>query len=83
VTNRGGDGPDTPAGVRDRVSREHDPPLDNLLVRVDDETIAMAIHGVRDLEQRWAAVPPGGTLRLSWPLARDFFTGATGGPRDQ
>jgi hypothetical protein len=33
----------------------------------------MAIKGVRDLEQRWLAVPPGGTLRLCWPLARGFF----------
>ena len=38
VANRWGDGPGTPAGVR-------------------------------DLEQRWLAVPPGGTLRLCWPLA--------------
>jgi hypothetical protein len=40
----------------------------------------MAIRGVRDLEQRWVAVPPGGTLRLSWPLAREFFSGASGSP---
>jgi hypothetical protein len=38
----------------------------------------VAIRGVRDLEERWMAVPPGGKLRLSWPLARDFFAGATG-----
>jgi len=25
---------------------------------------------VRDLERRWAAVPPGGKLRLTWPLTR-------------
>ena len=73
VVNRWGDGPDTPAGVRDRVARQHSPALEGLLARVDDETIALAIRGVRDLMRRWLAVPPGGTLRLSWPLARDFF----------
>ena len=40
----------------------------------------LAIWGMRDLQRRWVAVPPGGTFRLSWPLARDFFTGATGSP---
>ena len=67
------------AGVRDRVARANDPSLHDLLARVDDETIATAIRGVRDLERRWLAVPPGGTLKLVWPLARDFFTGAAGG----
>jgi hypothetical protein len=75
VANRWGDGPDTPAGVRDRAARQHDPTLPDLLARVDDQTIAVAIRGVRDLEQRWLAVPPGGTLRLCWPLAPDFFAG--------
>jgi hypothetical protein len=79
VANRWGDGPDTAGGVRDRVAREHDPSLDHLLARVGDDTITMAIRGVRDLEQRWMAVPPGGTLRLSWPLTPDVFTG-TGNP---
>ena len=65
VVNRWGDGPGTVHGVRDRVARENDPSLDHLLAEVDDEAIAMAIRGVRDLEQRWLAVPPGGTLRLS------------------
>jgi len=46
------------------------------LARVDDATIAMAIRGVKHLEQRWMVVPPGGTLRLSWPLPRAFFAGA-------
>jgi hypothetical protein len=80
VTNRWGDGPDTPAGVRDRVARANDPSLHDLLARVDDDAIALTIWGVRDLERRWVAVPPGGTLRLSWPLARDFFARATGRP---
>jgi hypothetical protein len=48
---------------------------------VDDETIALAIRGVRDLEERWMAVPPGGTLRLFWPLPRDFFAGTTPTPQ--
>ncbi len=60
---------ETPAGVRDRAARQDDPSLQDLLARIDDQTIAMAIWGVRDLEQRWLAVPPGGTLRLCWPLA--------------
>jgi hypothetical protein len=80
VVNRWGDGPDTVHGVRDRVARENDPSLDHLLAEVDDEAIAMAIRGVRDLEQRWLAVPPGGTLRLFWPLTPDFFAGAAGNP---
>jgi len=73
VANRWGDGLDTPAGVRDRAARQNDPSLQDLLARVDDQTIAKAIRGVRDLEQRWLAVPPGGTLRLCWPLAPYFF----------
>ena len=80
VTNHWGDGPDNPAGVRERVAWASDPSLQDLLTRVDDETIATAIRGVRDLERRWLAVPPGGKLKLVWPLARDFFAGATGGP---
>ena len=82
VTNRWGDGPGTPAGVRDRVARANDPGLEDLLARVDDETIAVAVRGVRDLQRRWMAVPPGGELRLFWPLARDFFAGADWEPRD-
>ena len=73
VANGWGDGPDTPAGVRNRTARQNDPSLQDLLARVDDQTITMAIRGVRDLERCWLAVPPGGTLRLCWPLARDFF----------
>jgi hypothetical protein len=70
----------TPRPVRDRVAQADDPSLLDLLARVDDETIATAIRGVRDLERRWVAVPPGGTLRHSWPLARSFFAGPTGSP---
>jgi hypothetical protein len=79
VANRWGDGPDTPGGVRDRAAREHSQSLQDLLARVDDETIAMAIRGVRDLVQGWIVVPPGGKLRLSWPLERGFFAGAPEG----
>ena len=71
VANRWGDGPDTPAGVRDRAARADSPALEDLLSGVDDETIALAIRAVADLAQRWAAVPPGGKLRLTWPLGRD------------
>jgi hypothetical protein len=60
------------------VARENDPLLDDLLARLDDQTIAAAIRGVRDLEQRWMTVPSGGTLRLSWLLSRDFFAGVAG-----
>jgi hypothetical protein len=76
VVNRWGDGPDTPAGVRDRAARADSPSLEDLLARVDDETLALAIRGVPDLVQRWTAVSPGGKVRLSWPLERDFFAGA-------
>jgi hypothetical protein len=68
VTNRWGDGPDTPAGVRERARRDGDQALLDLLAGVDDETIAQAISGVREVAQRWTAVPPGGKLELSWPL---------------
>jgi hypothetical protein len=68
VANRWGDGPDTPAGVRDRVARQGDPNIAAMTATIDDETIALAITRVRELERQWALVPPGGTLRLSWPL---------------
>jgi hypothetical protein len=79
VANRWDDGPDTPGGVRDRAARENSKSLQDLLARVNDETIAMAIRGVRDLAQRWIVVPPGGTLRLSWPLERGFLAGTPEG----
>lgn len=69
VTNHWADGPDTPSGVRDRAARQEDPGIAQLFDQLDDETIAHAIARVRDLLQRWAQVPPGGTLRLSWPLS--------------
>ena len=42
VANRWGDGPDTPAGVRDRIARQGDPALQELVDHTDDETIAAA-----------------------------------------
>jgi hypothetical protein len=48
-----------PSGVRDRAARQHDRTLDDLLAGVDDQTIAMAIRGVQDLQERWMTVPPG------------------------
>ena len=44
------------------------------------QTITMAVRGVRDPERRWVEAPPDGTLRLFWPLAREFFSGARGSP---
>jgi len=70
VANRWGDGPDTPAGVRFRLLREADEPIQNLMDRVDDEIIAASIQAVRDLDRQWADTPPGGALHLSWPLDR-------------
>lgn len=68
VANQFGDGPDTPRGVRDRAAGYPDPAAAKLLDGLDDDTIAAAITAVRGLLLRWAQVPPGGTLRLTWPL---------------
>lgn len=81
VANRWGDGPGTPAGVRDRIPRQDDPAFQGLLAHIDDEIIAAAIWGVRDLEQRWMTVAPGGTLRLSWPPERGFLARTAGEER--
>ena len=68
------------AGARDRAGRvtdrlgKHDAEAADLLKDVDDETIASAIRGARDLERRWFDVKPGGTLRLSWPLNPDLIS---------
>jgi hypothetical protein len=67
VLNRWGDGPDTPAGVRARL-RCSGPGAAELAGRLDDETIRIAAAGVRRLYRDWSALPPGGTLRLTWPL---------------
>ena len=68
VANRFGDGPDTPRGVRDRAAGYDDPAPAELLNAMDDDTIARAITAVHDLLRRWDEAPPGGTLRLTWPL---------------
>jgi hypothetical protein len=67
VLNRWGDGPDTPPGVCARL-RCSGPDAAELAGRLDDETIRLAAAGVRRLYQDWSALPPGGTLRATWPL---------------
>ncbi len=67
VLNRWGDGPDTPPGVRARL-RCSGPDAAELAGRLDDKTIRIAAAGVRRLYRDWSALPPGGTLRLTWPL---------------
>lgn len=86
VTNRWGDGPDTPEGVRARIARQDDAAAREMLAGVDDATIATALRGVRALERRWVDLPPGATLHLSWPLPRAFLDSVvrwsdTGGDR--
>jgi hypothetical protein len=78
VTNRWGDGPDTPRGVRDRAALSG-LSLKDLLAGVDDEAIALAIQGVRNLGQCWTDLPPGQALRLRWPLPRDFRSAGRAG----
>ncbi|MBV8942900.1 MAG: hypothetical protein JO342_02670, partial [Solirubrobacterales bacterium] len=72
VANRFGDGLDTPAGVRERVARSGDQSAAERLSGIDDAIIAEAIVGVADLLHRWAALPPGKVLRLSWPLPHEL-----------
>jgi hypothetical protein len=67
VLNRWGDGPGTPAGVRDRL-RAFGPDAAELAGRLDDEEIRVACAGVRRLYREWATLPVGGTLRATWPL---------------
>ena len=79
VMNRWQDGPDTPDGVRARLSpgdADYRQRAGDLLGRLDDETIALAISGTRELSTAWARLPADGTLRLQWPLPRsDIATG--------
>jgi hypothetical protein len=67
VLNRWGDGPNTAAGVRDRL-RACGPDAAELAGRLDDEAIRVAGVGVQRLYREWAALPVGGTLRATWPL---------------
>jgi len=68
VVNRAHEGPDTPAGVRARLDREPSDTIRLILEQVADDTIALAIQGVRELERRWLTTAPGATMRLAWPL---------------
>jgi hypothetical protein len=78
VLNRWQDGPDTPGGVRARLRAGAAVSADggyrqrvtDLLARLDDPAIALAIGATRRLAAAWAALPPGGMLRLAWPLPR-------------
>jgi hypothetical protein len=72
VLNRWSDGPDTPAGVRARL-RCYGPDAAELAGRLDDETIRIAVAGVRRLYREWSALPEGGTLRLTWPLHENWL----------
>jgi hypothetical protein len=67
VLNRWGDGPDTPDGVRARL-RGYGPDAAALADQLSDEDIRLASAGVKCLYREWAALPPGGTLRATWPL---------------
>jgi len=67
ILNRWRDGPDTPEGVRERL-RARGPDADELADDLDDESIRVAAAGVKRLYREWAILPPGGSLRLTWPL---------------
>jgi hypothetical protein len=68
-------GPDTPGGVRDRLraaARRETwvaARIEDMAARLDDDTIRAARIGVRRLFRAWRALPAGGALRLTWPLA--------------
>jgi hypothetical protein len=68
VANRFADGPDTPDGVRERIACSGDLSAQEALSKIDDETIAAAIACVAGTLRRWAELPAGDVLRLSWPL---------------
>jgi hypothetical protein len=54
----------------DADAAEHARRMIALAVRLDDETIQLAIDEVRRMFSVWSVLPPGGTLRLEWPLPR-------------
>jgi hypothetical protein len=68
------------AGLRERDKRasrpadldaeEHLRRMRELAESLDDDTIQLAIDGVRHLFRSWADLPAGGVLRLRWPLSR-------------
>jgi len=72
VLNRWRRGPDTPGGIRVRL-RGYGPEAAELADRLDDETIRVAAAGVRRLYREWAALPTGGTLRVTWPLHESWL----------
>jgi hypothetical protein len=72
VLNRWRRGPDTPDGIRARL-RGYGPEAAELADRLDDETIRVAAAGVRRLYREWAALPAGGTLRVTWPLHESWL----------
>lgn len=67
VLNRWGRGPDTPAGVRQRLAADG-PAAAALAQQLDDEAITLAAAGAERLCRDWSTLPVGGTLRLTWPL---------------
>ena len=74
VVNHWKEGPDTPAGVRARLSHDSDPAGAEVFSEVDDATIQLAIEGVRRVFEQWTRVAPGESLRLAWPLPTPPFT---------
>ena len=79
VLNRWRNGPDTPAGVRTRL-RFAGPEARGLAERLTDEQIQMSAAGVRRLYRDWAALPAGGTLRVTWPLHDSWLRLLGGAP---
>jgi hypothetical protein len=81
VVNLWRHGPNTPSGVRERLraaaKRENwvAARIEDLAAGLDDNTIRVARIGVRRLYRSWRALPPGGTLRLTWPLASSPIPG--------
>jgi hypothetical protein len=53
--------------ARTADAREHLRRMGELADRLSDDTIQVAIDEVRRLSRVWQALPPGETLRLSWP----------------
>jgi hypothetical protein len=88
VVNRWQEGPDTPDGVRarldagsppvspaaDEAGAEYRRRIGDLLGRLDNATIALAIASAQRLSAAWDQLPAGGMLRLQWPLPRDVLS---------
>ena len=79
VLNRWRNGPDTPDGVRTRL-RDTGPGARGLAGRLTDEQILVSAAGVRRLYRDWAALPVGGTLRVTWPLHDSWLRLLCGAP---